>query len=358
MKDQMNRVLEGLRINAECVNAEAHRHLAFFDIKLSSNHSVLSKLERNLKEIALHLKTKTIPIIKLEPEKGLVKLQVALTDANTISLTELYSGEDIPIGKMTFPILLGEDDSGKKLWTDMVHNPHLLISGTTGSGKSTVLHSILANALYLKALNARDVAIYLTDPKQVEFVEYKECENLNNIIQSVAITYKETIEQLKIIYINMEKRYEVMHNNRVKSIEEHPRMFPLILCIIDEVSDLIMQDKKKELQNLLVAIAQKGRAAGIFLVLSTQRPSVDVITGLLKANFPGRIACKTASRKDSEVILDRPGAETLLGRGDAIMQNMKVNSVRFQVSYTTPEENIRVFNFLSNYASTHDSNHQ
>jgi S-DNA-T family DNA segregation ATPase FtsK/SpoIIIE len=142
----------------------------------------------------------------------------------------------------------------------------------------------------------------------------------------------------------MEQRYEKMSEYGMRSVEEDPQKLPLILCIVDEVSDLMIQDKGRKLETLLVKLAQKGRAAGIFMVLATQRPSVNVISGLIKANFPGRIACKTATKTDSMVILDRPGAEGLLGRGDAVLQNMKFPSVRFQAAYTTPTLNIDLFN--------------
>lgn len=344
LHDNMNNVLRGLGIEGTCVRAEAHRHLAFFDIKLNHKASALKKLERNTKEIALYLKTKTVPLVRLIPEEGIVRLQVALKEAEPVDLMSLYQGEYIP--DMILPFLLGEDDGGKKLWMDIVHNPHLLVCGATGSGKSVLLHTLIANALYIHALRFRNVWIYLADPKRVEFSEYLSPE-LNGVIMGVTSTYKEVTDQLEDLYTLMESRYVKMNSIKMRSIEEDPQRFPLVLCIIDEVADLIMQDKKGgKLQDMIVKIAQKGRAAGIFLVLATQRPSVDVITGLIKANFPGRIACKTASRTDSEVVLDRPGAETLLGRGDAVLQNMKYDSVRFQVAYTTPVESIRNYTYL------------
>lgn len=344
MMNSMNEVLQGLGIQGACVRAEAHRHLAFYDIKLDRKASALGKLRRSAQEIALHLKTKTVPIMRLVPEEGIVRLQVALNDAQPVSLHTLYKGEWIP-DNMVFPMLLGENDEGKKLWMDMNNNPHLLVAGGTGSGKSTLLHALIANALFIHALRVRNVNIYLADPKRVEFTEYKDS-SLNNVIRGVASSYEEVTKMLQYIYNTMENRYSEMHSIGMRSVEENPQKFPLILCVVDEVADLFMQDKGGALQSLVVKIAQKGRACGIFLTLATQRPSVDVITGLIKANFPGRIACKTASRKDSEVILDRSGAETLLGRGDAVLQNMKYESVRFQVAYTTPKAAISKFNKL------------
>lgn len=341
----MNKILNGLGINGQCVHAEAHRHLAFYDIELDCKASALSKLERSTKQIALHLRTRTVPIVKLIPEQGVVRLQVALKEAKPIGLGRLYSGEQVP--RMLFPFLLGEDDNGKKLWMDMKDNPHLLVAGASGSGKSTLLHALIGNAAYIHALRFRNVKLFLTDPKRVEFNEY-ESDDLDGRVVNISKTYEEVIEQLTYLNDVMERIYGLMPSYKMRSVEDNPHQFPLFLSIIDEVADLIIQDKSGHFQDLLVKIAQKGRAAGVFLVLSTQRPSVKVITGEIKANFSGRIACKTASRKDSEVILDRPGAETLLGRGDAVLQNNKYDSVRFQVAYTEPLEVIDKFRRLTN----------
>lgn len=348
LKNDMNEVLNGLGIDGKCVRAEQNRHLAFYDIELERKSSVLSKIKKpeSLEAIALHLKTKTVPILRLIPSEGVVRLQVALKDAEPVSLMKLYAGEYFP--NMVFPFLLGEDDSGQKLWMDMNHNPHLLVAGGTGSGKSTLLHTLIAGALYNHVLRFRNVELYLADPKRVEFTDYIN-PLFSGVIKSVTSSYEQVCDQLDKLYKLMESRYQQLHANRMRSVEENPQKFPLVLIVIDEVADLFMQDKSGNLQKLVVKLAQKGRAAGLFLVLSTQRPSVDIVTGLIKANFPGRLACKTASRKDSEVVLDRPGAETLLGRGDAVLQNMKYESVRFQVAYTTPQETINHYETFHNY---------
>lgn len=347
MQTAMNSVLSGLGIEGICVRAEAHRHLAFFDIEPACKPGSIKKLERSGKEIAAKLRSKTIPIMRLVPDEGVVRLQVALKEAEPVNLIDLYKGEWLP-DNMVLPFLLGEDEAGKKLWMDMNHNPHLLVAGGTGSGKSTLLHTLIANALWVHALRLRNIWLYLADPKRVEFTDYTS-KSLNGVVMGVMSTYTEIIDQLTDLHELMESRYMQMNRDKVRSIEEDPQRYPIVLVVIDEVADLIMQDKginKGKFQGLIIKLAQKGRAAGIFLVLATQRPSVDVITGILKANFPGRIACKTACRKDSEVVLDRPGAETLLGRGDAVLQNMRISSVRFQVAYTHPQETISMYNYF------------
>jgi S-DNA-T family DNA segregation ATPase FtsK/SpoIIIE len=272
--------------------------------------------------------------MRLVPEQGIVRLQVALEKAQPIPLTNLFYNEMIP-DNMVFPMLLGESDEGRKLWMDMNNNPHLLIAGSTGSGKSTLLHTLIANCIMLDTVRWRNVWIYLNDPKRIEFQDYRS-EELSGVV----------LNQLEGLSAMMERRYREMGEIGMRSIEEDPKKIPLVLCIIDEVADLMIQDKGHKLETLIVKLAQKGRAAGIFMVLATQRPSVSVITGLIKANFPGRIACKTASKTDSVVILDRIGAETLLGRGDAVLKNQKYESVRFQVAYTTPKMTIDLFRLL------------
>jgi len=336
MQQQLNDVLNNLGIAGECVRAENHRHLAFFDVKLAQKPGVRKKLEGAAPDIALHLKTKTIPTVTLVPEEGIVRIQAAMRDADMVGLNSLFKGEKVPTDTMVFPILLGEDDSGKKVWMDMNDNPHLIVSGATGSGKSCLLQVLIANALYLHEARFRNVWICLADPKRVEFSSY-DTDLLKGQVMGVESTYDAVLEQLQLIYNTMEERYQKMNKIGMRNIKDSPNEFPLIFAIIDEVSDLMgQQGSDKKLEELLVKIAQKGRACGIYMVLSTQRPSVDVITGLIKANFPGRIACRTASRKDSEIVLDRPGAEHLLGKGDALLQNLKHSNVRFQVAYIEP----------------------
>jgi len=302
IQNEMNGVLSNLGIDGTCVRAERNRHLAFYDIKLATRPTVLSKLKRSAEQIQLAIKSETTPLMRLVGPDGIVRLQVALEKAKPVSLTSLYYGETIP--DMVFPMLLGESDEGRKLWMDMNNNPHLLIAGSTGSGKSTLLHTLIANGLMLHAVRERNVWIYLNDPKRIEFQDYDNAA-LRGVIPEIASTYAETLHQLEGLSEMMEERYTRLGELGMRSIEENPQQLPLVLCIIDEVADLMIQDKGRKLETMLVKIAQKGRAAGIFMVLATQRPSVSVITGLIKANFPGRIACKTASKTDSVVILDR-----------------------------------------------------
>lgn len=347
---RMNEILEGLRIKGVCNNVKVYRHLAFFDIVLSPGSSV-RKLETKSREIALGIKSKTTPIVKVIPERGIVRLQVAMRQADSVSIESLYNGYVIPGSKKSMlPIILGESDKGEKLVVDFSKNPHTLIAGGTGSGKSVLLHNIIANIIYLQVNNARAIDLYLVDPKQVEFVSYLG-DSFKPYVCDVINDYESTVDLLEHLERVMEDRYRIMKDNGFRSLDEVPRGFSQIVVVIDEVADLMIQDKKiKRFEKSVVRLAQKARAAGIHIIMATQRPSADVITGLIKANFPARIACKTASKTDSQVILDSPGAENLMGRGDAVLNNMENDKTRFQVAFSDPKKTEQSLMFFKSVA--------
>lgn len=341
VKTAMNDALMDFNINAECINVSVNKHLAFLDLKLregSSGSSDLSKIERRVKDFSLRIRSKTVPIVKIIPESGIIRMQVSLRQAESQNLEDLYRNYTIPSDKnMMLPFILGESDEGERLVIDFAKNPHTLIAGATSSGKSVLLHNIIANMIYLSTCNARDIQLYLVDPKQVEFVAY-EGDLFKKCVTNVISSYDDTIELMSFLKKEMESRYSLLRKWGYRSIEECPRALSQIVVVIDEVADLMMQDKKiKMFESSVISLAQKARAAGIHLIMATQRPSTDVITGLIKANFPARIACKTASPIDSRVIMDCIGAENLMGRGDAILNNMNYHKVRFQVAFSDPK---------------------
>jgi DNA segregation ATPase FtsK/SpoIIIE, S-DNA-T family len=325
----MNDILSKLEIKAECVNAERHRHLAFFDIKLDIGTKV-SKIESYSKEIGLALKCKASPIITIITELGIIRVKVAFDDAPIIDFKELFKSSLPHNG--TLPLLLGETDSGEEMWVDMAKLPHALVSGTTGSGKSTLLHTIISNVI-----DRFDCHVYLADPKRgVEFGGYK-----NKAIK-IATDYNSTLDMLYGLQKIMEHRYTQLEAMGLRSIEDNTTIFSKILVVIDEVADIMLTDnnrnnsKRGEFERVLCNLAAKSRASGIYIILATQRPSVDVITGMIKANFPARFACKVSSGVDSKVILDQLGAEELLGRGDTILKSPNHNMIRFQSAYVEP----------------------
>lgn len=330
MVNTLNDALDGFGIDARCVNAMTRRHFGFYDIRLGPKCQV-SRIQRLSSEIQLKIRTKGVPILKTLAEEGLVRLQVVVRDPEPIDLFDLFAANPQK-GKGFLPFLLGEMDDGKPLWADMSQNPHMLVAGSTGSGKSVVLQTLIANAS-----RTHGMELYLVDPKCVEFASYRD-PKMAPLIKGITTTYHGTLQMLQDLVEEMNRRYEAMMELGIQSIEQMAAPFRKIMVIIDEVSDLILQDgKTHRFEELLVKLAQKCRASGIYLVLATQRPSVDVLTGLIKANFEGRLACRVSSNVDSRVILDHPGAENLIGKGDAIFKNRIFDSVRFQVAYTTAQ---------------------
>lgn len=328
---RLNKTLTGLKIKATCVSAKVHRHILTCNIEPELGQK-FSKIENSLREIGSAMKAEAAPTFSENPKNGTISLQFAMSEASILDFDELYKSNTRPKGIMQF--LLGESGDGSPMWVDMALNPHMLVAGGTGSGKSTLLHVLIENSL-----RRDDVNLYLSDPKNgVEFGVYE------GTGAKIANSYEETLKVLENLHDKMEKRYATMKNLGIKSIEQNTYAFPKCLLIIDEVADLMIKDQDKKnpdkgrFEELVCAIAQKSRAAGIYMVMATQRPSTDVITGLIKANFPARLACRVSSATDSKVILDSTGAEKLLGRGDAILDNVKNNNVRFQVAYVDPEK--------------------
>ena len=339
----MDSILSSLKIEAKCVYTKQYKHFAYFDIVLDPRTSI-SKLERNCREISLFLKSHTVPVIRPLPSEGVVRLQVAMKQAEKLDFYETM-GHLTPI-EGTLPFCLGETEEGNPFWIDMATNPHLLVAGQTGSGKSVFLHTLIANAFCLKS--SRKVSISLVDPKMVEFQQYKH-PLFKSVVSTVISSYAKTIELLARYEEVMNNRYDVYSKYNIRNVSDDPSKYPLDIIIIDEVADLIMQDdKNKTFQKLLTKLAQKGRAAGIFLVGATQRPSRDVLTGLIKASFPARMSFAVSSRVDSQVILDRTGAENLLGKGDGIFRNTSIDHMRIQSFYVEPDDILKKLKKQSN----------
>ena len=317
LQQSMNAALTSRKINAECVKVSVNKHLAFFDLQLiegkASASDDLSKIRRSCEYFAMCIRSKTVPTVKVLSQEGIIRLQVSMKNAEIQALEDILRGHNYD-PKAMLPFMLGESDEGSKVVVDFAKNPHTLIAGGTGSGKSVLLHNIIANCIYLDTFDVRNIDMYLVYPKQVEIVSYEDS-MFSDTVKKVVNSYDDTVDLLMTIEEEMEWRYSVMRERGFRSLEENKSLFPQVVVVIDEVADLMIQDKKaKVFETLIVKLAQKARAAGIHLIMATQRPSVDVITGLIKANFPARIACKTSSKTDSQVILDTHGAENLMGR--------------------------------------------
>lgn len=324
--ESLNHILGSLKVKADCVNYSKVRNVSLYDLHLTPGTRV-RELQKFADEISLAMKAQARPLVKVMSELGVVRLEVIDERPHKISFFDEIKKLD-PI-KGIIPMYFGSSVSGQDVWVDIAKNPHTLIAGCTGSGKSTLLQVIIANALRLTGTR-----VCILDSKNVEFQDYNRFENV-----SIATDYISGLEMLELIIKEMEYRYDLMNSRKLTSISFGSDMtFPNIVFIVDEFADLIMQDDDKTFYNRLCRLAQKSRAAGIYCILATQRPSVDIVRGSIKANFPARISCQVASGMDSKVILDTSGAELLAGCGDAIIKNYNNNYQRFQIAYTTPDE--------------------
>lgn len=323
---QFNSILKSFKIKANCVNYNSVGNYSYFDIQLEPNTRVRD-LQKFSNEISLSLRMPGKPSIKILHNEGVVRMEFISQRSESLNLLDYTINNSIPKGDAI--CLLGQTVDGKPMFMDLSKNPHMIISGTTGSGKSTLLHNIIANMLL-----HNDVSLFLIDPKSIEFSAYGNS-NIPNI--RIGYSYSEALIILDILLASMEHRYSLLRSGI--DISD----MPYGVLIIDEFADLIMQDKDEKFYKKLCALAQKCRAARISIVLATQRPSANVINGTIKANFPARIACKTASHIDSKVVLDATGAENLLGKGDALLRDNTRFMERFQVAYTDANEICGIF---------------
>ena len=238
----------------------------------------------------------------------------------------------------------GVNLNNEVLTIDIKEAPHILIAGTTGSGKSVLLNSLIVSLLY--KTTPTDGQIIMIDPKKVELSIYND---LPHLYKPIVTDTDKAIETLHDICEDMNTRYDVLSSHGVKQLSEKPELFPRLYVIIDELADLMLTSRKA-VENSIIRIAQLGRAAGIHLIIATQRPTTNIITGLIKANIPTKIALTVSNISDSITILNHGGAEKLTGRGDAIIKTPdKVTETRFQSAYTPTEDIQRVVNYYKTY---------
>lgn len=325
MINYANQVFEDYKIKVRCANFSKINHFNIYELSLLPGCKIKT-VESISSELQLRLNFKYKPTFIIDDGK------FKMIFTNNPSKIQL---EDLIRRKSKFSpleIVMGIDYNGDVVTTDIAKMPHLLVAGTTGSGKSVFLHVLINN--FIKTY--RDIDLYLFDPKYVEFESYKN--NTNNYLYiCVQNTYQETINKLKFIAEMMENRFEVLAKRGYRNVQDYNAnnkdKYKYILCIIDEFADLASdKNDKKIFESLICSIAAKSRAAGIHLVIATQRPSIDVVTGLIKANFPTRVCFKVSTSVDSRVVLDQCGAENLMPGGDGIViYNSRIT--RFQAAY-------------------------
>jgi S-DNA-T family DNA segregation ATPase FtsK/SpoIIIE len=298
-------------------------------------------------DLALALKAASVRIVGPIPGRGTVAIEVPNDDHATVYLREIFISPEFAESKGKLPLALGKDVQGQPVVADLTAMPHLLIAGATGSGKSVGLNGMICSILY-KATPA-DVRFLMIDPKRLELSCY---EGIPHLLAPVVTDAKEAAARLRWIVGKMDERYKTLQAKQVRNIEGYNRAvaaeerLPYWVVVVDELADLMMVSAG-DVQTSLVRLAQIARAVGIHLIIATQRPSVDVVTGLIKANFPTRIAFQVASKVDSRTVLDGNGAEQLLGRGDMIFVPPGANKqMRVHGAWVADDEVKAVCEFL------------
>ena len=311
--------LSKFKIEGDVVRTYTGPVVTTFEFKPAA-HIKVSKILNLQDDLAMALKAQTIRIQAPIPGKDVVGIEVPNEESQIIYFKDLLDSEIFQKSTSPLTMILGKDIVGKPFVTDLKKLPHLLIAGTTGSGKSVGINSMILSLLYKNSPD--DLKLVMIDPKMLEFTMY---EDIPHLLTPIITKPSEAVTALANMVLEMERRYTLMAKSRTKNIENYNEKsktadydaFPYIVVIIDELGDLMMTSGK-EVEISIARLAQMARASGIHLIVATQRPSVDVVTGLIKANLPSRIAYKVGQRIDSKIILDAMGAESLLGRGDML----------------------------------------
>jgi S-DNA-T family DNA segregation ATPase FtsK/SpoIIIE len=336
--DLLVQTLAHFGVDATIVGQIAGPRVVRYELQLAPGTKV-SKVAGLKDDLSYALATTEIRILAPIPGKQAVGVEIPNLSPKLVTLGDIF--DDLPGTASPLAVWLGKDISGNAVWTDLARMPHLLIAGTTGSGKSGCINTLLTSIL-LRA-TPDDVRLILVDPKRIELGYY---ESIPHLLTPVVSSPKEASAVLQNVVAEMEKRYERLSIVRARNLPEANRALrargedplPYLLVVIDELADLMMISPQA-VEDAVIRLAQKSRAVGIHLVLATQRPSVDVITGMIKANVPSRIAFAVSSQTDSRVILDTAGAESLLGQGDMLFKPLGTSRLqRVQGAYVSEEE--------------------
>ncbi|MDD2950180.1 MAG: DNA translocase FtsK, partial [Sulfuricurvum sp.] len=351
LDDKIKDLIDKLRhfnIDGDVVRTYAGPVVSTFEFKPAANIKV-SKILGLQDDLAMALKAQTIRIQAPIPGKDVVGIEIPNKSVETIYLREMLESKLFQEAASPLTLILGKDIVGKPFITDLKKLPHLLIAGTTGSGKSVGINSMILSLLYKNSPD--QLKLLMIDPKMLEFSIYND---IPHLLTPVITKPKEAISALNNMVYEMERRYHLMSDTRTKNIEnyndkakaEKRDPLPYIVVIIDELADLMMTSGK-DVEYSIARLAQMARASGIHLIVATQRPSVDVVTGLIKANLPSRISYKVGQKIDSKIILDGMGAESLLGRGDMLFTPPGMSGlVRLHAPWSTENEIEKVVDFL------------
>ncbi len=340
--------LAHFKIDGDVVRTYAGPVVSTFEFKPAANVKV-SKILNLQDDLAMALSAETIRIQAPIPGKDVVGIEIPNDSVDTIYLRELLDSKLFKESVSPLTIALGKDIVGKPFITDLKKLPHLLIAGTTGSGKSVGINAMILSLLYKNSPD--QLRLLMIDPKMLEFSTYND---IPHLLTPVITKPKQAIVALNNMVTEMERRYELMAETRTKNIENYNEKvkkdggehFPFIVVIIDELADLMMTSGK-DVEVSIARLAQKSRACGIHLIVATQRPSVDVVTGLIKANLPSRVSYRVGQKIDSKIILDQLGAESLLGRGDMLFTPPgSTGLVRLHAPWATEAEIEEIVEFI------------
>lgn len=340
--------LRRFKIDGDVVRTYSGPVVTTFEFRPAANVKV-SKILNLEDDLAMALKAKTIRIQAPIPGKDVVGIEIPNKNIETIYLKEILQSEIFKKASSPLTIALGKDIVGQPFITDLKKLPHLLIAGTTGSGKSVGINSMLLSLLYKNS--PKTLRLIMIDPKMLEFSIYND---IPHLLTPVITDSKKALIALSNLVSEMERRYKIMAQTSTKNIENYNQKaiknnfetFPYIVVIIDELADLMMTSGK-DVEFYIARLAQMARASGIHLIVATQRPSVNVVTGLIKANLPSRISFRVGQKIDSKVILDQMGADSLLGRGDMLFTPpSNTGLIRLHAPFTTEEEILKIVEFL------------
>ncbi len=340
--------LAKFKIEGDVVRTYAGPVVTTFEFKPAA-HIKVSKILNLQDDLAMALRAQTIRIQAPVPGKDVVGIEIPNRELETIYLREILEDDIFKKSKSALTIALGKDIVGKPFVTDLKKLPHLLIAGTTGSGKSVGINAMILSLLYRNSPD--QLKLMMIDPKMLEFSIYND---IPHLLTPVITQPKKAITALSNMVVEMERRYQLMSQTRTKNIEtyndkakkEGRDPLPYIVVVIDELADLMMTGGK-DVEFSIARLAQMARASGIHLIVATQRPSVDVVTGLIKANLPSRISYKVGQKIDSKVILDTLGAESLLGRGDMLFTPPGGGGlIRLHAPWSSEQEIERIVEYL------------
>ena len=357
-KEKIKTTLENFKIGVEEVKAVVGPTVTLYEI-VPKQGVKISKIRSLEDDIALNLSALGTRIIAPMPGRGTIGIEVPNKNREMVSFKNLIDTPAFRNTKKSLPVVLGKSISNEVFIFDLAKAPHLLIGGATGQGKSVGINVLLASLLYSK--HPGELKIVLIDPKKVEFSLYSKLEKhfltkRPDSAEAVITESKEAYSTLSSLCTEMDRRYNLLKNAGSRQLQEYnakfiakkltgkgDRYLPYIVVVIDELADLMMT--VKAIERPIARLAQMARAVGIHLVIATQRPSVNVLTGVIKANFPSRIAFRVTSKVDSRVILDASGAEQLVGQGDMLLSNGS-DMIRLQCAFIDTMEVERICDFI------------